>query len=64
MTKAELAALLDEREAAARRNESITLTKAELDELLSAAEAKANAQHAADLRSNGAVTHAEDRTSG
>ena len=64
MTKAELAALLDEREAAARRSESITMTKTELEELLSAAEAKAHARQAADPTSNGAMTTAEDRTSG
>jgi len=64
ITKAELAALLDEREATARRSESVTMTKTALDELLSAAEAKANARHAAGLMSYGRTTSAEDHTSG
>jgi len=46
------------------KDEQVTMTKAELDELLSAAEAKANARHAAGLTSNGGTTSAEDHPSG
>ncbi len=65
MTNAELTALLDEREAAARRSESVTMTKTELDELLAAkVTPNADARQAAGPKSEGGVTSAEDRTTG